>query len=432
MRISDLLQLGKQLLPETYMRRAEIERLVPPDNHMEIVSIELGALLRGDKSQDLFLQAQDRVLIYSVYDFQDQPVVRVTGAVRRPGEYRLFPEMTIRDLIFRAGGLSRRAYTLEAELSRIVSAHEQQTPARTILIPIQLAEALNGNPIANIRLQELDTLFIRNLPEWVAIVNKVVQLSGEVKFPGEYAFEQGERLSSVIRRAGGFTEQAFPKGAVFTREAVRLEQEQQLREVLELAQVEALQLGVEAAGAETEEQRAVRQQAVSAQRQLLEIIAARRPTGRMVIRLHDPDTLEGTPDDVELQPGDRLYVPPIPSSINVVGGVFRAGAVVFLEGAGLDYYLDRVGGLTDFAVEKKIRLIKANGTVLELKGKRRGNPFFRRSRFAEDREGQIELGDTIFVPVKFEEEIQVVALTQTLVDVMFKTAVTIAAIVAAF
>lgn len=432
MRVSDLLELGRQLLPETYMPRAEIERLVPPDNHTEIVAINLGALLRGDKSQDLLLQEQDRVLIYSVYSFQDFPLVQITGAVRRPGQYRLFQGMTIRDLIFRAGGLSSGAYTLQAELNRIVFSGEagDSKIASNVIIPIRLDAVLKGDPIANISLQERDALFIRFLPEWNT-VDKVVHLSGEFRFPGQYVILPGERLSSVIRRAGGFTAEAFPQGAIFTRESVQRQQEQQFREVLELIQIQTLQSEVETAGISIEEQRAASARAVSAQRRLLELLAAKRPTGRMVVRLTDPEKLEGTNDDVELQAGDSIYVPSIPSSVNVTGGVFQSGAVVFREGAGLDYYIQRVGGLTEIAVEDEIRLIKANGTVVTLNNGR-GNPFFGRSRFSEDRVERIERGDTIFVPVKFKEELPVLSVTQAIVDIMFKTAVIVATTVAAF
>ena len=215
-RVSDVLRLGKQLLPETYMDRAEIERFVPPDNHLEIVPFNLAALLQGDLTQDVPLREQDRVLIYSIYDFKDRASVKVEGAVRRPGLYPLLKDMTVRDLLYRAGGLQEEAFKERALLTRMNS--RRISPEGTISPHFQwinLGKVLTGEEGENLRLEDTDTLTIYSVYYYGR--KPLVSVEGMVRKPGEYELLEGMKLSDLLNQAGGLQKEAFRERALLSR-----------------------------------------------------------------------------------------------------------------------------------------------------------------------------------------------------------------------
>ena len=206
--------------------RVQIERII--DNVRQVV-------FESDlaKAKDIKVQGGDLVKIFPVV--QDKRVVRISGAVMREGEYGFKPGMTIKDLILMAGGLKYYAYTKEAELTRI---YITEKGPKTEKILVNLEKALEGDPQANIPLKENDYLFVRTIPEWQ--IYRTVTIQGEVKFPGTYTIKKGERLSSLIERAGGFTDKAYLRGAVFIRPSVRELQQKQIDEMIDRLERELL------------------------------------------------------------------------------------------------------------------------------------------------------------------------------------------------
>ena len=144
---------------------------------------------------------------------QPEQVVTVEGRVNVAGHYPLEIGMRVADLIRAGGGLADAAYAGEAELTRYVVVPGGSR--RTELMDIDLAAALSGNPTANVKLQPYDVLSVKEVSQWSN--QESVILSGEVRFPGTYTIKPGETLKSVVERAGGLTQYAFPEGAVFTR-----------------------------------------------------------------------------------------------------------------------------------------------------------------------------------------------------------------------
>ncbi|MEE9591311.1 MAG: SLBB domain-containing protein, partial [Thermodesulfobacteriota bacterium] len=224
MKILDLISSFDQLLPEPYFDYAEITRLAPPDFRPEIISFDLGRLLRGDLSENIELKEQDRITIYSREDLQEIPQVEIAGNVQRQGKYPLVGNMRVKDLVYDAGNLLRSAYHQEAEITRLIKTDKG---VRSMVININLSEALKENPEHNILLIEDDRVLIRQIPEWYT--DKIITIEGEAKFPGVYSFSKGERLSSVLERAGGFSDHAYLKGAFFTRESAKRAQEERLK-----------------------------------------------------------------------------------------------------------------------------------------------------------------------------------------------------------
>ncbi len=430
MKLLDLVSSFDELLPEPYLDYAEIIRLVPPDFHPETISFNLGRLLEGDLSENIKLKEHDTVTIYSRETLKEVAPVTISGEVQMPGKYRLFENMRVKDLIYDAGNLKRSAYLPEAEITRLIKTERGVTSKR---ININLGEALKGNPEHNILLEEDDYVFVRQIPEW--FTEKIVTLEGEVKFPGVYSFSKGERLSSVIERAGGFTEHAYLKGAFFTRESARRIQEERIKGFIDrleedilTAQARLAEASVSGADAKSLEQ------SLEVKRELLKKTRAAQVTGRVVIALDSLDKFKGSKYDMELEDGDTLTIPPMPWIVNVLGSVYNPTSIVYTRGKRADFYLNKVGGPTRDAEEGEMYIVKADGTVISKTQKRA----FGLSWDSEDRRwvsgfasARISPGDSILVPSKVTR----IVWKKELMDwttILYQLAVTTGVIVALY
>jgi protein involved in polysaccharide export with SLBB domain len=396
MRVRDLLPAYTSLLPEPHLDYAEIIRYVPPDLRRTVVSFNVGALLTGDITHNLVLFPQDTVRVFSRLAFVDAFLARVSGLVHRPGLYPLTEGMRVRDLVLRAGDVHKLAYLENAELTRhTISAGEDMVSR----VDINLSKALAGDPAHNLVLQDYDHLLIRPIPgievqgdieqEWAiqattvypiqegditahaalrraGIVQELtVALRGEVRFPGIYPIQKGERLSSVLRRAGGYTETSYLRGATLTRVSVQTSQEQRLMELVN-AEEQALlaESAAEVSTALSADEAQAQRQALAFRRDLLARLRTVKPDGRVVIQLRSLDQLAGSVHDIELEPGDRLVVPQTPKYINVIGEVYNRTALFFEPGKDVAHYLEKVGGLKPNANEKEIAIVQIDGTVI--------------------------------------------------------------------
>ena len=402
MRVKDLIKSLDALLPEPYLPYASISREIPPDRHIETISFDLGKLLlEGDESQNLELKSRDKVRIYSKEEMKVIPMVKITGRVGNPGDYELLKNMRVKDLIFKAGNLMRNAYLPIAELTRIIKT-EDKTITKQIYVDIR--EVLNENPEQNILLEPDDHLSIRSIPDWV--LDNTVTLKGEVKFPGIYTIAKGEHLSSVLERAGGYTDKAFIKGAFFTRESERLKIKERIDEFTTKLEQEVLQestpaigpgIGIEA-GVASEELLA-RREFLSLKTELIKKMKEAKIEGRILVKLDSLDKFKNSIYDVELEKNDTLFIPPIPSSVSVLGEVYNPNSsILYAKGMTVGEYISRVGGPNKNANESEIYLIRADGTTISrLQGRSwntEGNGWFTPSFMNI----KAEPGDTILVP----------------------------------
>ena len=402
MKLSDLIPSFEALLPEPYLEHAEILRLLPPDRKPTIISFNLGNLLQGDERFNLSLQNQDRVIIFSKSSLREQPQVGISGEVQAPGKYRLVERMRVKDLIYLAGNLKRSAYLQEAEITRLV---KTERGVNSNLINIDLGEVLKETPQHNILLEEDDHLFVRQIPKWY--LDKTASVIGEVKFPGTYTFQKGDRLSSVLERAGGFTPEAYLPGAFFTRESVRRVQEKRIQEFIQEQEQEIIKESArvtEAALSKDEAEQ--RQKALVQRRELVARLKAAAVTGRVVIKVHPLDKFKGSEYDLELEDGDSFYVPMNPSSVMVMGRVYNPNAILYTKGQPLEYYLNKVGGPAENADTKRIYLVKADGSVISRTQSSfwgyRWDPDLHQWASGGFMSTSISPGDTILVPEKYE------------------------------
>ncbi|MBK5278535.1 MAG: SLBB domain-containing protein, partial [Bacteroidia bacterium] len=189
MRLSDLIPDFQALLPESYLESVEITRLAPPDFHRELLTANLRRAVTGSLSDNILLQEQDTVKVFSRWEMEEKPQVSVNGAVVNPGTYNYYPGMTVRDLITAAGSPKRNAYLETGELSRIVIVGDKANPSR---LSLDLVKALAGDPQHNLPLQSDDVLIVRSVTDWFDASDKFIKLKGEVRFPGIYSVARGE------------------------------------------------------------------------------------------------------------------------------------------------------------------------------------------------------------------------------------------------
>lgn len=397
--LSDLVRLAGGLAATAFKSRVQVLR-VRDRQEMVLFEDDLEKILT-QPGKDITLIDGDLIRVFRVPSVIAKRV-RIAGAVSNPGEFGIKEGMRIKDLLHFAGGPLYMANLDQAELTR-VNVTPQGPETRRININLRLA--LAGNSRENILLKHDDYLFVRTIPEWD--LYKMVTVGGEVKFPGTYTIKKGETLSSLLTRAGGFTDKAYPKGCFFTRQSVRKTQRQHLEKAIDRIEAEMLAVAAEKTQAELEPEEAKRQaEYVRMQRQLLAKLREIQPLGRMVIRLDDPERLRGTPADIELQEGDSLYVPQIQQNINVLGAVYNPTAIIYDPHRTVKEYITMAGGPTDIADEDSIYIIKVNGTAVSRKGFRWFGPSWDGTdytfRFGGLKSITLDPGDSIVVPEELE------------------------------
>ncbi len=403
MRIADIIPSIADLLPEPYLKYAHVIRLIPPDFRPYTIALNLEKLfLEKDQEQNITLQEHDRLVVFGRNEMREIPHVSVSGEVNKPGKYPLIENMRVKDLIYQAGNLKRSAYFPEAEVTRLIKAEKEVVPK---VLNINLQEAMKENPTHNILLEEDDYLFVRQIPKWY--VDKKITVAGEVRFPGAYSFHKGEHLSSVLERAGGFTPESYLPAAFFTRESVRKVQEKRIREFIEEQEGEIIKEGARLIeGALSKEDAEQRQKALAQRREVITRLKAATITGRVVIKLIPLEKFKGSEYDLDLEDGDTIHIPVVPSTVMVMGRVYNPNAILYLKERPLDYYLNKVGGPAENADEKRIYLVRADGSVLSRTQESffgfRWDPDSNRWVSGGFMATRVDPGDTVLVPEKYE------------------------------
>jgi protein involved in polysaccharide export with SLBB domain len=243
-----------------------------------------------------------------------------------------------------------------------------------------------------------------------------VAIEGQVRFPGSYAIRAGERISSLIRRAGGLTDKAFLRGAVFTRESVRAEQKSRLEDLTSsyTQRVTAEAAAVATSGLSKEETETARFE-LNARQNAIKLLTQDTALGRVVVHLSDPDALEGTLEDLVLEDGDKLVIPQVPSSVAVLGTVRNPTAIVAHEGRSIKEYVRLAGGYLPEADRKAVYVVKADG-----------------SSVSPDQVDTIEAGDSILVPPQMDPKYRPLPLWRDIATIVGQFAIAIAALTVIF
>jgi len=427
LRLSDVLTFA-DLEPKADTHYVLIRRELGPDRRVVALSADLAAALetRGSDA-DLPLAPRDRLTVFDRESGRDrvvsalirelrsqathsQPlqVASISGRVRAPGQYPLEPEMRVSDLLRAGGSLEDAAYGGKAELTRhqVVDGEFRETE----LVEVDLGAVLRGDPSADVPLAPYDTLTVKELPEWRE--QEAVTISGEVRFPGEYQLRRGETLFSVLQRAGGLTDLAFPEGAVLLREDLREREQQQLDSLEQRLRRELAVLALQG-GPPGEPPRSP-----ELAEELLSQLKSAEAVGRLVIDL--PAIVAGAPHgpaDILLKPGDRLLVPRESQEVTVIGEVQNPTSHRHIEDFTRDEYVGLSGGFTENADKKKIYVVRAGGGVVSGDG---GAWFELGSR-------EIRPGDTIVVPIA-AGRMRPITLWTAATQVLFNLAIAAAAV----
>jgi protein involved in polysaccharide export with SLBB domain len=358
MRLSDVLHSYQDMLPEPGPH-GQIVRLVPPDLHAEAIDFDVPDVLIGNANLDL--QPFDTIRIFGRYEV-DAPKVTIQGEVLRPSTYPLSKEMTASQLVRMAGGFKRDALLESADLTSYGVLNGNRIVGN--LATVRIGAAVAGtDPGADVLLKPGDILTIHQITGWNDI-GESVTIDGQVKFPGTYGFKEGERLSSVLRRAGGFRDTAYPAGAVLVRDQVR-ELEEKSREEL-IRQIETSSAAARlspnlGSGDSAQALKAIQVQ----QDQVLSQLKSQPASGRQVVHISaDIESWANTTADIELRRGDVLTIPKRPSFVLVTGQVYNVAALTFTPGKTAGWYLQHAGGTSDTANRKEIFVIRANGSVI--------------------------------------------------------------------
>src|SRR5882724_1403998 len=403
-RLADVVTLAGGVTPTSYLKRVQIVRALPNAERATLDVDLTSYYLKGDETSNPPVNAGDLILIHRsnprVYN-----VVKVEGAVRYPGAYELKPMMRIGQLL-PADKLLPEAYVERVEVAR------RRPDLSMEILAVDLKKAWSGDPSQDLLLKPLDEITVRT--ELKAA--RTIELSGQIVRPGAYTISAGERLSGVLDRAGGFTDRAFLKGALFTRAALRKTEQEQLDAFLKIQEQRMLAAASTVVVGADKEEVASQQQQLQARREMLRLLATKVVVGRMVVHLETADKLKGTENDVVLLDGDTLSVPEPPQSVLVIGAVRNSTSVQYKEGAGIDYYINRVGGFSKEADTKEAHLVKADGSAI--------------SSFTNVR--TIEPGDVVVVPPKEEEKIRWMGTVRDIATIIGAALLGVAALVAIF
>jgi protein involved in polysaccharide export with SLBB domain len=438
LRLSDVLPSFDELRPNADLHYIMIRRETPPEEKVEVVSADLThALAARGSAADPELHPRDQVIVFDLSANRDrllaplietlelqatpekpEQIVRIDGRVKAPGRYPLEPTMHVSDLIRAGGSLDDAAYRGDAELTRyqIVDGDARQTE----LIPVNLAAIRRGDAGADFALKPYDVLVIKPVAMWQE--PGTIELTGEVRFPGKYPIHQGETLYSVLQRAGGFTDVAFPEGTVFIREELKKREKEQLELLSNRLQTDLAALSLEAVASSAATNAggggAGATQALVVGQQLLAQLRDTKPVGRLVIDVSQVLKKPDAPGDVLLRDGDKLLVPKRTQEITILGEVQSPTSHVYRPGLTRDDYIALSGGATQRADFGRIYIVRANGDVLS--GARRG--WFRRSRSFE-----IRPGDTIVVPLD-TERVNALPIWQAVTTIIYNLAVALLAV----
>ena len=384
MRLSDVVGSYADLLPEP-ADQAEIVRLVGPDLHAETIPFGLREALIGDVNPTL--EAFDTIRVRGRYD-EDAPQVTVRGEVQRPGVYPLSDGMTAGQLVHMAGGFKRDALLERADIASysVTNGNEVSGTLRTV----KIGDAAEGRE-QDVKLQPGDILTVHQITGW-GDIGQAVTVEGQVKFPGSYGFVEGERLSSVLRRAGGFRISAYPEGAALVREQARDLESKSRDELIRQIETNAASARLSPNLGTGETGPAL--QLIKAQKdEIVGELQSHPPTGRLVVHISENiDSWANTPADLELRSGDVLTIPKRPGFVLVTGQVYNTTAVTYTPDKSAGWYLARAGGASTTANRKEIFVIRANGSVV---GRRSGGWFE-----ADVLSLKLNAGDVVVVPQK--------------------------------
>ena len=361
-----LVNEAKGLTGDAFTNRAVLQR-EREDLTTEIISVDVRSIMAGT-SPDIPLQKNDILYIPSIHDLEDRGDVAIFGEVAKPDSYSYSDNMTLEDLIIRAGGLRESASTVRVDVSRRIKDPKSTVSTDSIgqMFTFALKDGFVIDGEQGFTLQPYDQVFVRRSPGYQAQQN--VRVTGEVIFGGTYAMTTTEeRLSDLVKKAGGATPKAYLRGAKLIRVA-NDEEKKRMRDVINLMNRQFGEAMMDSLGIRVED------------------------TFSVGIDLEKAVANPGSEYDLVLREGDVLSVPKLNNTVKVNGAVMMPNTVGYLSDKNANYYLDQAGGYALNAKKSKKFVIYMNGQVARIKGRSKD---------------KIEPGCEIIVPSKKNKRVNV-------------------------
>jgi protein involved in polysaccharide export with SLBB domain len=357
--VADAVHMAGNLTVDAYADDAQVVHH-RQDGSLQVLTVNLKKAEAGNPENNILLASGDRVLVHEDENKANPATVIIQGDVSNPGRYPLTASLRVSDLIQVAGGLKRSADMGVADLTHFSATAKPHSQGHQEIIHVNAA--LSHEVAEDKFLQDGDVLTIRRQSGWDDI-GASVTLAGEVQHPGTYGIEPGERLSSVLKRAGGFGANAYPYGALLIRAEVREQQEQGRAELIR--RLEAQEQQIKLLPDVDAEQKKGKEATIEQLHGTVQSLVNNAPLGRVVIHItSNLNAWANTPADIQLRAGDKLYVPKKTEYVSVAGQVYNPTAISFRPGKNAQWYLQQAGGPTGLANKKGVFVIKADGSVL--------------------------------------------------------------------
>lgn len=340
--VRQLVEKADGLMGDAFTARAVLHR-EREDLTREIIPVDIKGIMKGEKP-DMPLQRNDVLYIPSIHDLADLGSITVFGEVARPGEYVYADNTTLEDIIIEAGGLKESASTVRVDVSRRVKNEKSTEAASTIgkMFSFSLKDGfvIDGEP--GFVLQPYDQVYVRRSPGYQVQAN--VEVEGEILFDGTYALtNKSERLTDLVKKAGGVTQFAYVKGAKLMRKA-NADELKRMEDVFKMMQREMGQVNMDSLK--------------------LDLDSIYSVGIDLEMAMANP----GSNADIVLRAGDRLVVPEYVNTVKINGAVMMPNTVSYREGKSVNYYIDQAGGFANGARKSKAFIIYMNGQVTKVRG----------------------------------------------------------------
>ncbi len=341
--IKELIEKADGIRGDAFLNRAVLHRR-KEDLNLEVLSIDVKGLLNGT-TPDIPLHKDDILFIPSIHDMQEGKTVSISGEVAKPGNFPYGENMTLEDLVLQAGGLKEAASTVRIDVSRRIrdskALSSTNTIAKTYNFALKDGFVIDGEQ--GFILEPFDEVYVRRSPGYQQQQNVTVE--GEILFAGTYTLSvKNQRLSELIARAGGVTEEAYVKGARLERRMTP-DEKRRLETALKTAKV---QWGNESVSEEAFDL---------------------GDTYYVGMDLEKALANPGSDDDIVLREGDRILIPQYTNTVKINGAVMHPTTVTYQKGEKLSKYVDKAGGYAYRAKKSRAYVIYMNGTVARLKSK---------------------------------------------------------------
>jgi len=409
MKLSDVL-ISKDLpkpedifKPDVLMEFGLIYRYDAKTTRTTAIRFPLAEVFKG--KHDQLLQPFDKIQVLSRRDLGIEEKFSISGSVWKPGEFEFRPGLRLKDALALAGGVKFGARTDKVEVARqTIKGDWMQTEYIVLDIDKQ------GDFILN----PYDSILIPGIKN--ATLVERVTITGEVAYPGTYTIRQGEKLSDLIERAGGFSEYAYFYGAKYTSEKARVIQQKSIDQMIEKLKLSVMQTSSEMAQTSlSKEDVKAAEMTGEATQSLLDQLSFIKAEGRISIKMADLISFKNSLYDFRVKKGDTIDIPQKPSFVSVVGSVYSPGSFLYEPNQELKFYLAKSGGMSKTADEDYMYVLKANGEIISMS---QNDGFF--SKFTNT---VLMPGDTIVVPENLER-VGYLKLISDISDIIFKIATT--------